>query len=191
MTIDGKTRFYLRHWQLIGEWAALREDAVKEIEAAIWATVPQIRVEAVGADVDVVNTPREAYPCVLLGRAMWQERDLKVMLALKWHHDGLLDPYGYTWPYVGVRVSVGRGRSDVTARLHNELREQAAKLQWHETDSWPCWRWVQPRRDAIDPQEWADDCAGALIDGWKLLAEPLDRILAGGSPNPSLPPLRA
>jgi hypothetical protein len=179
---DEKTAFYLHHWALIEEWAALRPQGVAAVEDALLGLVPRLaEAEDEGATLTVFDGEDERHPGFLLDRPSWRRGDVVVGVALRWERAQLLDPYGNTWPYVGVRV-VGSDplRRELRQVVGKGLEAEAKRLGWEETDSkYPYWRWVETRTDVIDPDQWADDCREALLAGWRAMSGPMDGLLAG------------
>ena len=105
---DEKVAFYLRYRQHIEEWAALREQAGRELEEAL--------VRAVG-----IMRERPTTPMIIEGDSRqrpWYGIALelpgaataRVLVALGWTQSQLLKPSGESWPYIGIMSpSAARG----------------------------------------------------------------------------------
>jgi hypothetical protein len=177
---NDKTGFYLRHWSQIEEWAALREEAVWDVEAAVKLGVDRID-PAVLAEADHSWFSDTAYPTYELTRPSWQFGSLQAAIALQWHEAGLLRDGDTTWPYVGVRIGSAKSlaKDRLTKLLTKELEKHAAKLGWTHSQvaqGWLWWRFVRPTESDEDLESLTENCRTALEDGWRALSSPIDEI---------------
>ena len=186
--IDEKVGFYLRHWEQIEQWAALREPATEALDAALRTACTHIS-DTIDATTRVTfkDHDDEPYPGCLLDRPGWQVDGVGIALALKWHYAELFDREGDTWPYVGVHLGgPAVKRRSLSRRLRDDLRPHATDLRWDRSDNeWPWWRWIEPSDTSVDPEQLAADATAALLDGWKTLAEPIQTILLSGASEPA------
>ncbi|WP_430788090.1 PD-(D/E)XK nuclease family protein [Actinoplanes sp. G11-F43] len=177
---DDKTKFYLRHRSQIEEWAALRDEAVKEVEAAVELGMDSID-PAILAKADYGWTSNAAYTTYELTRPAWQLGALQATIALQWHGPGLLIDGDSTWPYVGVRIYHAKSLAkDRLAKLLTErLEEHAVKLGWNHSQiaqGWLWWRFVKPTGSDEELESLTETCRNAVEDGWRTLSGPLDEI---------------
>ncbi|BEL05103.1 hypothetical protein Q0Z83_032940 [Actinoplanes sichuanensis] len=179
---DEKTKFYLRHWSQIQEWASLRGEAVKEIGAAA-------QRGAEGVDPAILAAAESEWFTVgssqtfELTRSSWRLGAFRATIALQWTEAGLLVDGDSTWPYVGVRIeSANRFTKDrLASRLTERLRTPAVQLGWTHSQlsqGWLWWRFVTPVGSDEDLESLAEGCRTALEDGWRELSGPIDEVFA-------------
>ncbi|MBB2940641.1 hypothetical protein FB565_000345 [Actinoplanes lutulentus] len=177
---DEKTNFYLRNRSQIEEWAALRDEAVKEVEASV-----ELGVEGVDptilAEADHGWFSHSAYQTYELTRPSWQLGALQATIALQWHGPSLLIDGDSTWPYVGVRISSAKSlaKDRLATLLTEQLEKHAAKLGWTHSQiaqGWLWWRFVKPTGSDEDLESLTEGCRTALEDGWRALSGPIDEI---------------
>jgi hypothetical protein len=99
---DEKVAFYLRHWQVIEEWAALREHATDELEEALVRAVEVIR----GApDTPMIaESDSQQYPWYGIKLEMPAIAPAEALVALGWSQGQLFSLGGATWPYIGIKI---------------------------------------------------------------------------------------
>ncbi|MEH0820484.1 MULTISPECIES: hypothetical protein [unclassified Micromonospora] len=179
--MDEKTRFYLRHWRLLSEWAALRGGAVREITAAVDNAVGTLDAAILAEAEHVwVARPPDTHPTFELRRPSWQRDEVHAAIALQWKPAELLteaDP----WPYVGVRVKGLRylARNGFVKTMTKQLETYAKQLGWSGSQiesGWLWWRQVPPTGTDDDLGSLTAECRIALEHGWRELSGPLDDL---------------
>ncbi|HWS31211.1 MAG TPA: PD-(D/E)XK nuclease family protein [Actinoplanes sp.] len=178
---DDKTSFYLRHWNQITEWAALRDDAVKEIAAAAGAGAEGID-PVILAEAEHGWSEHGAFVTYQLTRPSWQVGALQPAIALQWHEHGLLTDGDTRWPYVGVRVHSGKSlaKDRLAKLLTTRLEPHAAAIGWTHSQmasGWLWWRFVTPAGSDDDLTSLTENCRTALEEGWRALSGPMEEIL--------------
>ncbi|MFI7221391.1 PD-(D/E)XK nuclease family protein [Micromonospora maritima] len=175
--LDEKTQFYLRHWSLLSEWAALRSDAMHSIESTLIAATASFERYA---EAEWIFRPPQRFPTFELRRPSWQRGDLRAAIALQWDRDKLLTDAG-PWPYVGVRVTgvPHRAKSPLVLSLAKELEQAVKELDWPEKDlsnGWLWWRRVEPAYVDDVPDGLASACCSQLHRGWRFLSSRMDEL---------------
>jgi hypothetical protein len=151
---DEKVAFYLRYRQHIEEWAALREQAGRELEDAL--------IRAVG-----IMRERPTTPMIIEGDSLqhpWYGIALelpgattaRVLVALGWTHSQLLKPSGESWPYIGIKSpNAAKGESAYNT-VKELLRDAARERQWTRSEgSWVWWRYLPLETDETDLDAYA------------------------------------
>ncbi|MDZ5446906.1 hypothetical protein U2F26_29965 [Micromonospora sp. 4G57] len=180
---DDKSRFYLRNWEQLAEWEALRAAAVAQVVAAVTeATGTLDQIVVAGAErVWAYPLTHASKPTFELRRPHWQRDGYRVAIAVQWNPAQLLTPAN-PWPFVGVRVDgTYRAKSPFVKRLTAKLEEDARKLAWRKSQierGWLWWRHVRPSGADDDLDSLTVECRTALQDGWRELSGPLDDLLA-------------
>ncbi|MBO4204785.1 PD-(D/E)XK nuclease family protein [Micromonospora echinofusca] len=181
--LDEKTKFYMRHWQLLSEWATLRDGATREITAAVHTAAGSLDATLLaeaehGWDMDLAS-----HPTFELWRPSWQRGEVHAAIALQWKPAELLtdaDP----WPYVGVRVKKPKHpeRHAFVKTMTEQLETYASRLGWSGSQietGWLWWRQVAPTDAEDDLDSLTVECRTALEAGWQHLRSPLDDLFTG------------
>lgn len=175
--LDEKTQFYLRHWSLLSEWAALRAGAMDLIESTLIAVTAGFDAYA---EAEWIFRPPQRFPTFEIRRPSWKRGDLRAAIALQWDRDKLLTDAG-PWPYVGVRVTgiPHRAKDPFVLSIAKELEQAAKEFGWPEKDlsnGWLWWRWVEPAYVHDVPGGLAAACYDQLDRGWRTMATRIDEL---------------
>jgi hypothetical protein len=136
---DERVAFYLRHWQVIEEWAALREQAASELEEALLRAVEVMR-GAPDAPMIAESDSRQ-YPWYGIELEVPAIAPAEALVALGWIQRQLFSPAGATWPYIGIKVLGAEKPLPGTAR--DLLRDVARARQWPRCEgSWVWWEYL-------------------------------------------------
>lgn len=135
MPEDEKVGFYLRHWQEIQEWAALRAQGVAQFEEAFARAAEAKRGAPDGPYVDESDSAQWrwygfelGFPAIIPARAY---------VAFGWTHSQLLGSTGETLPYVGIKLDGASQQILGTAK--DLIRDAAQACHWHKSEG--NWVW--------------------------------------------------
>ncbi|MEU4689111.1 PD-(D/E)XK nuclease family protein [Actinoplanes sp. NPDC023714] len=179
---DEKIAFYLRHQTSMAEWAAVRDDAVRSVVAAIEDAVRTLDPIVLSeADHGWYDSLHGSFPTFELSRPGWGRDGVQASIAVQWSRDELLTGAN-CWPYVGLRVSAsGRmERNPLVRRITEKVEPHAMRLGWPESEKaglWRWWRWLKPE-PADDLSSLTVACRSALEEAWRELSAPLDVLFA-------------
>ncbi|OKI85932.1 hypothetical protein A6A27_40035 [Micromonospora sp. CB01531] len=181
--LDEKTKFYMRHWRLLSEWAALRDGAMREITAAVHNAAATLDATLLAEAEHVWDMALASHPTFELRRPSWQRGEVHAAIALQWKPAELLtdaDP----WPYVGVRVKMPKHpeRNAFVKTMTEQLETYASHLGWSGSQietGWLWWRQVAPTGVDDDIGSLTAECRNALEAGWQKLRGPLDDLFGG------------
>jgi hypothetical protein len=184
VTLDEKTRFYLRHRELIDDWYALRKGAVSLVESTIRQGTANLELPSY-PDVERhwVEDVSGSYPTFELRRPNWQTSDNRVAIALQWAHGTLLGSGKNGLPYVGIRVQGTKAADPSMVALQKKVAGHANDLRWPNSQlnkGWMWWGYVELLGEADDLESFTGGCRAALEEAWKRLSGPLDEFFAGG-----------
>jgi hypothetical protein len=137
MAGDEKVAFYLRHRQVIEEWAALQKYAAGELEEAIVRAVEVMRGAPVGPMIFESDSPQ--YPWYGIELELPAIAPAEALVALGWTHGQLLRPAGATFPYIGIKILEASAQLRGTAR--ELLRDVAQTRHWPKSEG--SWVWYE------------------------------------------------
>jgi hypothetical protein len=168
MATDEKVAFYLRHYLLIEEWAALRERAVTELEQSFFRAVGIVRQHPDTPKIVEDDTGR--YPTIGISLEIPGAESGKVRVALGWSRGELLKPAGNSWPYIGIHIP-GATRGETFYETVRELLRDAARdrLWTHSEPGWVWWAYIPLEADETDLDGYAVRHVEDLVVVWKAL----------------------
>jgi hypothetical protein len=182
VTLDEKTRFYLRHHELIEDWYALRKGAIDLVESAIRQGTASLDLPLdAGVEhhwVDVANSR----PTFELRRPDWRTSDNRVAIALQWERSSLLGSGKNGLPYVGIRVQGSKDADPHMLDLQERVAGHANQLRWPNPQlpkGWMWWGYMELLGEADDLNSFTGGCCAALEESWKRLSGPLDEFFIG------------
>jgi hypothetical protein len=168
MATDDKVAFYLRHWPLIEEWAALREQAVTELEESFARAVGIVRQHP--ATPKIIEDESSRYPTIGISLEVPGAESGSVLVALGWSRGELLKPGGNSWPYMGIKIpGATRGQSFYDA-VKDLLRCAARDRHWdHSEYGWVWWGYIPLEAGETDLDDYAVRHVEELVVAWKAL----------------------
>ncbi len=157
---DERVAFYLRHWQVIEEWAALRKQAAGELEQAL---VRAVKVMRGSPDAPIIaESDSRQYPWYGIELRVPAVAPAEVLVALGWIQGQLFSPAGATWPYIGIKVLGADELLRGTAR--DLLRDAARELQWTRSEgSWLWWGYLPYKAGELDLDAYAARQVNGLV----------------------------
>ena len=169
---SAKARFYLKHRDVIEEWAALRADARAYLEPALLALEGPVAQMAAELGVEAYISPEDAI--MTLYRSQWRSRSVDLSVGVGWDSRRLLSP-GYTeWAWVGAYLDgaeSARGR-ELAARL-KALRQPHG---FSAGNPWVLWRpVVAAAGQGIEPDEYAEQVVAEIRRSWDVISIAVDR----------------
>ena len=132
---DEKVDFYLRHWQDIEEWAALRTQSLGQFEDAFVRAAEVKRGVPDGPKVEESDSAQWRWYGFELG--LPSIAPARAFVAFGWTHGELFGSAGETLPYIGVKLD-GAGQ-EVFARAKELLRDAAQACHWPKSGG--SWVW--------------------------------------------------
>jgi hypothetical protein len=168
-----KARFYLKHRDLIEEWAALRAEArgllelsLLGLETTIARLADELECEAYVSVDDAIMT---------LYRPQWKSRSTTdVSIGFGWDRRRLLSP-GYTeWAWVGAYLE---GADTTRGRAHaTNMKTLRQPHGYSSGNPWVLWRPVVPAVGVpIEPDDYAEKVAADVRRSWEVIAPAVDR----------------
>lgn len=134
---DEKTAFYLRHREVIEEWAALRKQAAGELEEALTRAAEAMRSTAEGP-ISEGNSPQ--YPWYGITLELPAIAPAEAVVALGWSRGQLFSPAGASLPYVGFNIVEGSEEipgKQILDAARELLREVAQAHDWPNSERPP------------------------------------------------------
>lgn len=177
MPTDEKVAFYLKHRLLIEEWAALREQAARELEEALVRAVGIAREENPTLPTIIEDDSRQ-FPVYGIGLELQGVEPGSVLVSLGWTRAHLLKPERESWPYMGIKVpNAGRGDplyDTVKDLLHDAARERG----WTQsTGGWVWWDYLRLAASETDLDDYATRRTEDLVAAWKAMQLAINRSL--------------
>jgi len=132
---DEKAGFYLRHWQDIAEWAALRTQTLSQFEDAFVRAAEIKRGEPDGPSVEESDSAQwrwYGFELSLPGIA-----PARAFVAFGWTHSQLFGSAGEVLPYVGIKLDEASQQVMDTAK--ELLRDAAQACHWSRSGG--SWAW--------------------------------------------------
>ncbi|MFG3558662.1 hypothetical protein ACGGAQ_30245 [Micromonospora sp. NPDC047557] len=178
--LDDQTRFYLRNWERIETWLALRSEAIDSVKTAIIAAVEGLDPTVVtDASMRWEQAIDSTFPTFELSKPNWCLDDRTVAVALQWQQQKQPRKVSDAslWPWIGIRVSGGSAKDIAAVRLWKQLAEPAAGLQWHERElgtGWLWWKRLHPIGAGDDLDTLTQACRDGLHAGWSRMSGPID-----------------
>lgn len=172
MSDDAKVDFYLRHRELIEEWAALRAPTASTLRSALWEAGHRLSDQE-GLRVDIVESDSSrgrTYVQLTLTDAPLP----RVYIEMIWDERYLLErSHWLRWPILAVvSVDPPDGLEEVVAeavaphRMPHGLTERGRP-------SWLWWGRLTPHTELIDPDAYAAECATRALTAWRELHTPI------------------
>jgi hypothetical protein len=173
---DEKVAFYLRYRQHIEEWAALREQAGRELEEALVRAVGIMRERPTTPTIiegDSLQRPWYGIALELPGAAT-----ARVLVALGWTQSQLMKPSGESWPYIGIMSPSTAKGEPVYDTAKDLLRDAARKRQWTRSEgSWVWWRYLPLETDDTDLDAYAARQVDELVTAQDAIQSAVNRPL--------------
>ncbi len=183
---DERLQFYLRHRDLIREWAALEQEVRAVTHGLMLELNGQLAevTESLGPDVVLLPEALDStWPRYALRRKSWPVSGGQSLVAVSLEWTQRIDPAGTETPYVGVRVHISNAEAKA---IDQPLREAFAgsvdlPTRGYKLKGYPWWPAL--RRLAKNPDWWLDVPAwrqsvlDAHTEAWKLTAATIDRVL--------------
>jgi PD-(D/E)XK nuclease superfamily len=126
MPRDEKVRFYLRHWQDIEEWAALRTQSLGQFEDAFGRAAEVKRGVPGRPHVEESDSAQWRWYGFELG--LPPIAPARAFVALGWTHSQLFGSAGETLPYIGIKLD--GASQEVLATVKELLRDAAQACHW-------------------------------------------------------------
>lgn len=169
MTDSKKLDFYLRHRDLIEEWAAIRDQAAMELDLALESATSLLVEE---------DLPGMSFTKKYGGRGVRIPVSSGVEVLLWWRKEQLFRAKGERrLPILTVHTPSGRkfaGR----AKLKEATRQ--TRLSHGMTKEGVQWVWkgnIYPEEPLLDLEAYAQTCVVRLRDAWQELHEPIRQAL--------------
>ena len=123
---DEKVGFYLRHWQDIAEWAALRTQSLGQFEDAFVRAAEVKRGVPDGPYIEESDSAQWRWYGLELGFPAIAPA--RAFVAFGWTHSQLFGSAGETLPYVGIKLDEASQQDFTTAK--ELLRDAAQACHW-------------------------------------------------------------
>jgi hypothetical protein len=168
MPTDEKVAFYLKHRLLIEEWAALREQAARELEEALVRAVGFAREDPTLPT--IIEDDSRQFPVYGIGLELQGVEPGSVLVALGWTRTHLLKPERESWPYMGIKVpNAGRGEP-LYDTVRNLLQDTARERGWiQSTGGWAWWDYLRLAASETDLDDYATRRTEDLVAAWKAM----------------------
>ena len=168
MATDDKVAFYLRHRPLIEEWAALREQAVTELEESLFRAAGIVRQHP--GTPEVVEDDSSRYRTIGISLEIPGAESGKVWVAFGWSQGELLKPGGNSWPYMGVHIPGATKGETLYDTVRDLLRHAARDRHWTQSErGWVWWGYIPLEADETDLDDYAVRHVEDLVVVWKAL----------------------
>ncbi|MCY1139398.1 hypothetical protein OWR29_15470 [Actinoplanes sp. Pm04-4] len=184
---NDRVRFYLDHFKIIEEWAAIRGEANEELHNLFLNQVDTLAQEVLARghkDIDVradeETNPRK--PRIVMSKHGWQNAagQAPAAIVIEWHNPSI-NRHGEFTMYVGVRVG-DRGVRDerVADRLSGlapQLRRTLGQPWEAESESFPVWRWILQDGDTLDEGSLLAEARAAAWKCWDVCSGVIDEVV--------------
>lgn len=176
---DAKAWFYLDHRGDIEAWAALRTEGRSLFEKHLIGVAAELDevAEQVGAERESSDLDSGSWPTAGMFRPTWATGGgVDVDVVVQWERSRLLTPGSNEWPYVGVRVRTDLEDDDRRRRIAESLGQFRPQFTGRSSRNFPCWDYVRPSSDPIDPDAYVVDLLTSFSRLWGLVSPVIDGL---------------
>lgn len=178
---DAKAWFYLDYRGDIEQWAALRDAARPLVDRHLLTLSDELDewADEVGAESYRRDLDSGSYPRLGLTRSTWQHGGLQdLSICVEWERGRLLAPtYSNQWPYVAVRHPASQADPDRRRQVNEALKPWRGGSDGYKgSPTYPLFRYVVVKQDALDPRALVDLCRQELRLLWERTASALDDL---------------
>jgi hypothetical protein len=191
---DSRVRFYLENQRMIETWAAIRDEASRELWDCLLGLVDVLAEDAeLLGEKDISVAVRDAdsgYPRIEVVRRAWEPPDGLAPVCFFIERQGnLINRTGKPELYAGLRMRDATLLSDAQ---RGKLWDAAAQLRASMGKPWTgsrskyvLWRWIRPHADALDETVLCREARTALWQAWAAAADIVHSAIAATSDSPN------